>query len=85
MNTLRITYGDKSSSFQDLLKKDNLVSIHNRNIQAPPETDLFKIINNIPSKIMKALKALMKAPKMSPYDLRNNGSFKRRRVKFCLT
>ena len=25
---LRITYGDRSYSFQDLLKKDNSVSIH---------------------------------------------------------
>ena len=31
---LRITYGDRSSSFQELFKKDNSVSIHHRNIQA---------------------------------------------------
>ena len=30
---LRITYKDKSSSFQELLDKDNSVSIHHRNIQ----------------------------------------------------
>ena len=30
--TLRVTYGDRSSSFEDLLKKDNSVSIHHRNI-----------------------------------------------------
>ena len=42
---LRITYSDRSSSFENLLKKE-----------------LF-------------------APKMSFYDLRNNNSFKRRRVK----
>ena len=29
---LRITYDDKSFSFQDLLKKDNSVSIHHRNM-----------------------------------------------------
>ena len=28
---LRITYGDRSSSFENLLKKDNSVSIHYRN------------------------------------------------------
>ena len=31
---LRITYGDRSSSFENLLKKENSVSIHHRNIQA---------------------------------------------------
>ena len=29
---LRITYKDKSSTFQELLEKDNSVSIHHRNI-----------------------------------------------------
>ena len=29
---LRITYGDRSSSFENLLKKDSSVSIHHRNI-----------------------------------------------------
>ena len=31
--TLRITYNDKSSSFQKLLEKDNSVTIHHRNIK----------------------------------------------------
>ena len=66
----------KSSSFQDLLKKDNSVSIHYRNIQALA-TEMFKVKNNIAPEIMKELFA----PKMSSYDLRNNNSFKRRRVK----
>ena len=43
---LRITYGDRSSSFEDLLKKDNSVSIHHRNIQALA-TEMFKVENNI--------------------------------------
>ena len=30
----RITYGDRLSSFENLLKKDKSVSIHYRNIQA---------------------------------------------------
>ena len=37
---------------------------------------MFKVKNNITSEIMK----ILFAPKMSPYDLRNNNSFKRRRV-----
>ena len=72
---LRTTYGDKSSSFQDLLKKDNSVSIHHRNIQALA-TEIFKVKNNIAPEIIKELFS----PKMSPYDLGNNNSFKRRRV-----
>ena len=73
---LRITYSDRSSSFQDLLKKDNSVSIHHRNIQVLA-TEMFKIKNSIAPEIMKELLA----PKMSPYDLRNNNSFKKRGVK----
>ena len=37
---------------------------------------MFKVKNNIAPEIMKELFA----PTMSPYDLRNNNSFKRRRV-----
>ena len=73
---LRITYGDRSSSFENLLKKDNSVSIHHSNIQALA-TEMFKVKNNIAPEIMKELFA----PKMSSYNLRNNNSFKRRRVK----
>ena len=72
---LRITYGDRSSSFENLLKKDNSVSIHHRNIQVLV-TEMFKVKNNIAPEIMKELFA----SKMSSYDLRNNNSFKRRRV-----
>ena len=49
---LRITSCDRSSSFQDLLKKDNSVSIHHRNIQALA-TEMFKVKNNIAPEIMK--------------------------------
>ena len=68
---LRITYGDRSSSFQDLLKRNNSVSIHHRNIQALA-TDMFEGKNNIAPEIMNELFA----PKMSPYDLCNNNSLK---------
>ena len=59
--------------FKTCLKKDNSVSIHHRIVQALA-AGIFKVKNNAPE-IMKELFA----PKMSPYDLRNN-SFKRRRV-----
>ena len=49
---LRITYGDRSSSFEDLLKKDDSVSIHHRNLEAlTPE--IFKVKNNIAPEIME--------------------------------
>ena len=67
---LRITHGDRSSSFEDLLKKDNSVSIHHRNIQALA-TEMFKVKNNIAPEIKKELFA----PKVSPNVLRNNNSF----------
>ena len=56
------------------MKKDNPVSIHHRNVEALA-TEMFKVKNNIAPEIMKKLFG----PKMSPYDLRNNNSFKRRR------
>ena len=49
---LRITYCDRSSSFQDLLKKDNSGSIHHGNIQALA-TEMFKVKNNVTPEIMK--------------------------------
>ena len=49
---LRITYGVRSSSFEDLLKKGNSISIHHWNIQALA-TELFKVENNIAPEIMK--------------------------------
>ena len=56
---LRITYGDRSSPFENLLKKDNSVSIHHRKIQALA-TEMFKVKNNIAPEIMKEIFA----PKM---------------------
>ena len=73
---LRITYGDRLSSFENLLKKENSVSIYHRNIQALA-TEMFKVKNNIAPEIMKELFA----PKMSSYNLCNTNPFKRRRVK----
>ena len=49
---LRITYGDKTSTFQQLLEKDNSVSIHHRNLQALA-TEMFKISNNLSPDIVK--------------------------------
>ena len=43
---LRLVYRDSLSSFEDLLKKDNSVSIHHRNIQSLA-VELYKIRNNL--------------------------------------
>ena len=40
--TLRIIYQDRISTFQELLNKDNSVSIHHKNLEGL-ETEMFKI------------------------------------------
>ena len=49
---LRIVHNDFGSTFNELLLKDNSVSIHNRNIQALA-IELYKIKNDISPEIMK--------------------------------
>ena len=41
---LRITYKDKSSTFQELLEKGNSVSIHHRNVQKLA-IEIYKIMH----------------------------------------
>lgn len=43
---LRIEYSDRKSTFQQLLEKDNSVSIHHRNLQVLA-TEMFKISMNL--------------------------------------
>ena len=43
--SLRIVYNDYTSTFEELLMKDNSLSIHHRNLQVFA-TLLYKIINN---------------------------------------
>ena len=43
---LRITYNDNQSTFEELLNKDNSVSIHHRNLQVLA-MEMFKIKNNM--------------------------------------
>ena len=49
---LRVTYNDGLSSFEELLERDNSVSVHNRNIQRLA-IKLYKVLNGIYSDIMK--------------------------------
>ena len=51
---LRIVYRDYTTSFEDLLKKNGSVCIHHRNIQHVA-TEMFKVKNDLCSKMMKGL------------------------------
>ena len=51
---LRITYNDYNSTFTDLLKRDNSVSIHHRNIQHVA-IEMYKVINDMSPLLMKNL------------------------------
>ena len=42
---LKITYSDNTSNFQELLEKNNFVSIHHRNLQVLA-TEMCKTTNN---------------------------------------
>ena len=72
---LRITYNDKSSSFQDLLKKDNSISIHHRNIRSPA-TEIFKFLQGLSPPILNEVFA----ERNFKYNLRGNNFLIRRRV-----
>ena len=73
--TLRITYQDHISTFQELLNKDNSVSIHRRNLQ-PLATEMFKIHRGLSPDILREIFV----PKISLYNLRRNKTFERRQV-----
>ena len=49
---LRITYHDNTSTFQELLKKDNSVSIHHRNLQVLA-MEVFKIHRGLSPEILR--------------------------------
>jgi len=72
---LRITYGDRISTFEELLVKDNSVSIHHRNLQVLA-TEIYKVINNIAPKFVNEIFK----ERNTPYNLRGNSSLISRKV-----
>ena len=68
--TLRITYNDRTSTFEELLNKDNSVSIHHRNLQVLV-TELYKIKSNMAPEILNEIFQ----NRTSSYKLRTNSSF----------
>ena len=72
---LRITYNNKSSSFQDLLDKDNSVTIHHRNIRTLA-IETFKVLHGLSPPLLNDVFV----EKNCNYNLRGNNFLKRRRV-----
>ena len=58
---LRMVYGDYTSSFKELLKKDGSVTIHHRNIQLVAIV-MFKVKNGLCPEIMRDLFQLTERP-----------------------
>ena len=52
--TLRITYNDRTSTFEELLNKDNSVSIHHRNLQVLV-TELYKVKSNMAPEMLNQI------------------------------
>ena len=70
---LRTVYNDHSSSFEELLRKDNAVTIHIKNLQALA-IEIFKVINNKSPEIMNLVFAIKKSrryPSENIFETRN--------------
>ena len=72
---LRITYQDNTSTFQELLNKDNSVSLHHRYLQVL-ETELFKIHRGLSPEILRETFV----SETSSYHLRKNDTFEKLQV-----
>ena len=73
--SLRIVYRDYNSSFKHLLKKDNSVCIHDRNIQSLT-VELFKVKENLSNTIM----SYIFPTRVLNYNLRSQTDFLRNTV-----
>ena len=72
---LRITYKDKSSTFQELLEKDNSISIHHRNVKKFA-IEIYKVLHGFSPPILNDIFV----PVSRPYNFRRNDTLQRRRV-----
>ena len=72
---LGIAYQDNTSAFQELLNKDNSVSIHHRNLQVLA-TEMFKIHRGLSPEILRETFV----SKTSSYNLCRNDTFEKRKV-----
>ena len=75
---LRHMFNDKSSSFRELLERDNSVTIPERNIQVLL-TEIFNIKSGAPPEIMTEIFKF----KDHSYDLRKNNCLEMRIIKSC--
>ena len=53
--TLRLVYKDDQYTFQQLLDKDNIVTIHHRNLQKLAITEMYKLQNILSPTFMKEI------------------------------
>ena len=75
----RITYQDNTSTLQELLNKNNSVSIHYRNLQVLA-TEMFKIHRGLSPEILRETFV----SKTSSYNLYRNDTFEIRQ-EYCLS
>ena len=68
---LQLIYNDKRSSFEDLLEKDNSVSIHHKNLQALA-IEMFKVHTKTSPEIMQEVFLIKE---QGNYNLRNQTDF----------
>ena len=72
---LRLIYKDCTSSFDELLTKDNSFRLHHRNLQNPA-IEIFRIKLVLALEIMKNVFSIME----NPYDLRKKTKVQSRNV-----
>ena len=73
---LRIVYRDKTSNFTELLQKDNVVTVHQRNLQVLA-TEVYKVKMGLAPQLIKELFPLS----THAYNLRSTYEFKIENVK----
>ena len=73
---LRLLYNDFAASFTELLKKDNSVTIRQKNLQVLG-IEMFKVNHNIAPEIMAKVFRL----KTWSFNTRHRSEFKRRNIK----